>query len=93
MAEPLAEAGVFPGMVVQMIAVGESSGSLDAMMAWRSLLLFSRYSPITYTLTLSTVAVRKPRPLRTAALPLTVARSGKLTRRAQRRAQRKPPAA
>ncbi|MCP3985183.1 MAG: type II secretion system F family protein [bacterium] len=33
MAEPLEEAGVFPGMVVQMIAVGESTGALDTMLA------------------------------------------------------------
>jgi len=33
MAEPLAESGVFPGMVVQMIAVGESTGALDQMLA------------------------------------------------------------
>jgi type IV pilus assembly protein PilC len=32
MNEPLAESKVFPAMVCQMIAVGESSGSLDAMM-------------------------------------------------------------
>ena len=32
-AEPLEAAGVFPGMVVQMIAVGESTGSMDAMLA------------------------------------------------------------
>ena len=32
MAEPLAECGVFPGMVVQMIAVGESTGALDQML-------------------------------------------------------------
>jgi type IV pilus assembly protein PilC len=31
MSEPLAEAKVFPGMVVQMIAVGEQTGSLDVM--------------------------------------------------------------
>ncbi len=30
-AEPLKEAGVFPGMVVQMIAVGEETGALDVM--------------------------------------------------------------
>jgi type IV pilus assembly protein PilC len=29
--EPLAEGGVFPGMVVQMIAVGEQTGALDVM--------------------------------------------------------------
>jgi type IV pilus assembly protein PilC len=33
MAEPLAESGVFPGMVVQMIAVGESTGALDQMLS------------------------------------------------------------
>jgi len=32
MAEPLSESGVFPSMVTQMIAVGESTGALDAMM-------------------------------------------------------------
>ncbi len=32
MAEPLSESGVFPTMVTQMIAVGESTGALDAMM-------------------------------------------------------------
>lgn len=32
MANPLAESGVFPSMVCQMIAVGESTGSLDAML-------------------------------------------------------------
>ncbi|MBN1828965.1 MAG: type II secretion system F family protein [Deltaproteobacteria bacterium] len=32
-AEPLLESGVFPTMVVQMIAVGENTGSLDAMLA------------------------------------------------------------
>lgn len=32
MAEPLREQGVFPGMVVQMIEVGEQTGALDAMM-------------------------------------------------------------
>ena len=32
-AEPLAAAGVFPGMVVQMIAVGEATGAMDAMLA------------------------------------------------------------
>jgi len=31
MADPLAEAKVFPGMVVQMIAVGEQTGALDQM--------------------------------------------------------------
>lgn len=32
MAEPLAQSAVFPPMVVQMIGVGESTGSLDAML-------------------------------------------------------------
>lgn len=32
MADPLAETKVFPAMVVQMIAVGESTGALDAML-------------------------------------------------------------
>jgi type IV pilus assembly protein PilC len=32
MAEPLGESGVFPAMVCQMIAVGESTGALDAML-------------------------------------------------------------
>jgi len=32
-AEPLTEAGIFPAMVVQMIAVGEATGALDAMLA------------------------------------------------------------
>ena len=32
MAEPLAELKVFPGMVVQMIAVGEQTGALDTML-------------------------------------------------------------
>jgi type IV pilus assembly protein PilC len=31
-AEPLAESGVFPPMVVQMIGVGEATGALDAML-------------------------------------------------------------
>jgi len=31
-ADPLSETGVFPSMVCQMIAVGESTGALDAMM-------------------------------------------------------------
>jgi type IV pilus assembly protein PilC len=31
-ADPLSEAGVFPPMVVQMIAVGEATGALDAML-------------------------------------------------------------
>ncbi|MCB1152696.1 MAG: type II secretion system F family protein [Deltaproteobacteria bacterium] len=32
-AEPLAESGVFPAMVCQMITVGESTGALDVMLA------------------------------------------------------------
>jgi type IV pilus assembly protein PilC len=32
MAAPLADTGVFPGMVVQMISVGEATGALDAML-------------------------------------------------------------
>lgn len=32
LAEPLAETGVFPGMVIQMINVGESTGALDTML-------------------------------------------------------------
>jgi type IV pilus assembly protein PilC len=32
-AEPLTEAGIFPAMVVQMIAVGEVTGALDTMLA------------------------------------------------------------
>jgi type IV pilus assembly protein PilC len=32
MADPLLESGVFPAMVCQMIAVGESTGALDAML-------------------------------------------------------------
>jgi type IV pilus assembly protein PilC len=32
MSEPLVESGVFPAMVCQMIAVGESTGALDAML-------------------------------------------------------------
>jgi len=31
-AEPLAESDIFPGMVTQMISVGESTGALDAML-------------------------------------------------------------
>jgi type IV pilus assembly protein PilC len=31
-AEPLAETGIFPSMVVQMIAVGEATGALDSML-------------------------------------------------------------
>ena len=31
-AEPLAETGIFPPMVVQMIAVGEATGALDSML-------------------------------------------------------------
>jgi len=32
-AQPLKESGVFPGMVVQMIGVGEQTGALDAMLS------------------------------------------------------------
>jgi type IV pilus assembly protein PilC len=32
-AEPLAETGIFPAMVVQMIAVGEATGALDSMLS------------------------------------------------------------
>jgi len=32
LAEPLAELKVFPGMVVQMVAVGEQTGALDTML-------------------------------------------------------------
>jgi len=32
MANPLAESGVFPSMVCQMVAVGESTGALDSML-------------------------------------------------------------
>ncbi len=32
MAEPLAEANIFPSMVIQMIAVGEQTGALDTML-------------------------------------------------------------
>jgi len=32
-AEPLMESGIFPSMVVQMIAVGENTGALDSMLA------------------------------------------------------------
>jgi type IV pilus assembly protein PilC len=32
-AEPLKQVGVFPGMVVQMIAVGEQTGAMDSMLA------------------------------------------------------------
>ena len=32
MAEPLGESGVFPSMVCQMVAVGESTGALDSML-------------------------------------------------------------
>ena len=32
MADPLKEANVFPGMVVQMVAVGETTGALDTML-------------------------------------------------------------
>jgi type IV pilus assembly protein PilC len=30
--QPLMESGIFPGMVVQMISVGETTGALDAML-------------------------------------------------------------
>jgi type IV pilus assembly protein PilC len=33
MVEPLSQSSVFPGMVVQMIGVGEATGALDAMLA------------------------------------------------------------
>jgi type IV pilus assembly protein PilC len=33
MADPLAEINVFPGMVVQMVAVGEQTGALDTMLS------------------------------------------------------------
>lgn len=33
MADPLAESGVFPSMVVQMISVGEATGALDGMLS------------------------------------------------------------
>lgn len=33
MADPLAKTGVFPSMVVQMIAVGESTGAMDVMLS------------------------------------------------------------
>ncbi len=32
MADPLAESGVFPSMVIQMISVGEATGALDSML-------------------------------------------------------------
>jgi type IV pilus assembly protein PilC len=32
-AEPLGESGVFPGMVVQMIAVGEETGAMESMLS------------------------------------------------------------
>ena len=32
MADPLMQTGVFPSMVVQMIAVGESTGAMDTML-------------------------------------------------------------
>lgn len=32
-AEPLKQVGIFPGMVVQMIAVGEQTGAMDAMLS------------------------------------------------------------
>ena len=33
LAEPLDESGVFPGMVVQMIAVGEETGAMEGMLS------------------------------------------------------------
>jgi type IV pilus assembly protein PilC len=33
MAEPLAQSGIFPGMVVQMISVGEATGAMDQMLS------------------------------------------------------------
>ncbi len=33
MAEPLEQSGIFPGMVVQMIAVGEATGAMDQMLS------------------------------------------------------------
>lgn len=33
MSEPLSKASIFPAMVIQMIAVGEETGSLDAMLS------------------------------------------------------------
>lgn len=33
LAEPLSESGVFPGMVVQMIAVGEETGAMESMLS------------------------------------------------------------
>jgi type IV pilus assembly protein PilC len=33
MSEPLEETGIFPGMVVQMISVGEATGAMDQMLA------------------------------------------------------------
>ena len=33
MAEPLAQAGILPGMVVQMISVGEATGAMDQMLS------------------------------------------------------------
>ncbi|MGC9324479.1 MAG: type II secretion system F family protein [Desulfomonilia bacterium] len=33
MSEPLEETGIFPGMVVQMIAVGEATGAMDQMLS------------------------------------------------------------
>jgi type IV pilus assembly protein PilC len=32
MSEPLEETGIFPGMVVQMISVGEATGAMDQML-------------------------------------------------------------
>ena len=33
MAEPLEQTGIFPGMVVQMISVGEATGAMDQMLS------------------------------------------------------------
>ena len=33
MSEPLGESGIFPGMVVQMVAVGEATGAMDQMLS------------------------------------------------------------
>ena len=33
MADPLSKSGIFPNMVVQMIAVGEQTGAMDVMLA------------------------------------------------------------
>ncbi|NNL65305.1 MAG: type II secretion system F family protein, partial [Myxococcales bacterium] len=32
LAEPLSESGIFPGMVVQMVGVGEQTGAMDNML-------------------------------------------------------------